>query len=60
KTDFRVDDSLYAPFPGRVKIDPVNTGENIDRGRLASEPDKLTRIGEVVHAYIRDRSAESD
>jgi hypothetical protein len=48
------------PFPCSVKINAVDAGENIDRDRLTTEPNELVRAGEVVHAYIRQRSAESD
>ena len=56
----RVDNSFNAPFPCGIEINPVDTRQDIDRGRLLSEPNELTRVGEVVHAYICERGAESD
>jgi hypothetical protein len=55
----RVDNPFNAPFPCSIEINPVDPRQDIDRGRLPSEPNELTRVGEVVHPYICEQSAEA-
>jgi hypothetical protein len=46
----RVDNAFNAPFPCSIEINPVDPRQNIDRGRLPSEPNELTRVRKIARA----------
>src|SRR5208337_3930657 len=54
----RVDDSLEAAFPCRVKINSRNVATNINGDRLPSEGDKAAPVSKVFHADIFNGSTE--
>jgi hypothetical protein len=54
----RVNDSLDAAFPCRVKINSRNVAMNINGDRLLSEADKAAPVSKVFHADVLNGSTE--
>lgn len=46
----RIDNAFHAPLPRCVKVNAVDSGENINSDWLSSEADKVPRVRKIIRA----------